>query len=350
MKALLLAACRTLLAFIAAVSVLPASAKLAQSILWNVPTYAIATSTFWLPITANSGLPVTYTSATPEICSIGSDSSPPTPLVFLIKPGTCTFTGTAPGNNLFEPLSMTASVTVTWDVAVTMPQIVRVGQAISLDFSFYFGSAFGNWFCAADFGDPVPGNVTLGNTTFLFDRAVCWMPHTYWDAGFYTYFAAMSTPMGVASRSGEVVVVHPGSGRLSGSGAFKSPPGAFLRNPGLTGTFEFQIFSSYVSGTLVPLGELTLQLVGGSIPITVHSNMHYALVTSGPTATLIGAGWDHNDEAFNYELTFTQGPPDLVRLIAWDISGAVVYDTQLGAGRHATPITELSAGSIVVGF
>jgi hypothetical protein len=274
--------------------------------------------------------------------------SPPQYSLYLARNGTCTVTASNAGDARYAAFSVTASMFVSLDVSVNLPKLVRLGNTASADFSFEIANPFpGNLICLVDIGTHAPGMWVQGVGGIVDNHALCTVQWQYASPGIYNINAVMGCAVGSAQRGGQLIAFDP-NGRVSAYGAFVSPPGAFLRNPPLGGVFTFVVSSSYEPGADFPTGQVVFELVGGSIPIRFHATGQYVLLVTGPNAMLRGWGVDHNNEDFFFEIKFTQGPPDMVRVTAWDINGNLVYDTQGGVGYGDAPTTPLGAGSVTV--
>ena len=353
MKKILLAARRAIVALAAALVLTPAyGQQIPQPWDFQLPPTGIATTIISMPgqFDLAHGWVTSYTTGSNGVCnaaSLGLSSE----VLYLTKPGVCTVTATNPGNAQYLPLNVTMTMTVTWTVAFTLTQQpIRVGDSAAAGFSYQFDSS-SSYYCAVDWDDPAPGTAAIGvnstSSTNTGNTAFCDASHAYSTAGIYDVVAILSANAGVDYHRGEVFVYDPASA-LSGSGSFASLPGAFSRDPTLTGTFNFQVSSSYAPGAGYPTGNIAFQLVGGEIPISFQANFQYVLVASGGSARLIGTGLDGNNEQFLFELDWLDGAPDRIRAIVTDSAGNVVYDTQPADPPGAPPNTALTAGNITV--
>ena len=101
----------------------------------SAPNPAIAGATYTLAATATSGLPVTYTSQTPTVCSVSGS------VVTFIGSGTCTIVANQPGNALFLAAPAQAQ-TIAIAVPSTKSQSITVKSPPSTGYDYGFDLLF----------------------------------------------------------------------------------------------------------------------------------------------------------------------------------------------------------------
>jgi len=150
-----------------------------------------------------------------------------------------------------------------------------------------------------------------------------------------------------------VVVYDPSAGFVTGGGWIDSPTGAYPAVPALTGKANFGFVSKYKKGQSTPTGETEFQFKAGDL--NFHSTSYDWLVVSGAKAQFKGSGQINGAGNFGFLLTSTDGQApggggkDKFRIKIVDkLSGATVYDNQMGAADTASAVCVLGGGSIVI--
>ena len=110
----------------------PAIKALPQTIQFGPPPTLALNGTATVTATASSGLPVSYSSLAPEVCTVNGATG----LVNNLKAGTCLIAADQPGNNDFAPApQVTQSLVVAVNPAQTLqwappPPLALFGQAV----------------------------------------------------------------------------------------------------------------------------------------------------------------------------------------------------------------------------
>lgn len=179
--------------------------------------------------------------------------------------------------------------------------------------------------------------------------------HTYTAAGVYTVGVTVDDDDGGSDTAQlqYVVVYDPNGGFVTGGGWIDSAAGSYPADPSLTGKANFGFVSKYQKGTAVPAGSTQFQFHAGDL--NFHSTSYEWLVIGGSRAQYKGAGTINGAGSYSFLLTATDGQVtggggvDRFRIKIWDtVTGAVVYDNQIGAADDASPSTALGGGSIVI--
>lgn len=138
---------------------------------------------------------------------------------------------------------------------------------------------------------------------------------------------------------------------VTGSAGINSPAGAYVANPSLTGSTSFGLNASYSKGA--PGGQTQFQFQVANM--NFHSSTYNWLVVNGPRGQYQGTGTINNSGNFGFMVTIYDGSPltppqpETFRMKIWDMtSGAIVYDSQMGAPDYAMPNQPLTGGSITV--
>ncbi|HEY0733616.1 MAG TPA: FixG Ig-like domain-containing protein, partial [Herpetosiphonaceae bacterium] len=182
--------------------------------------------------------------------------------------------------------------------------------------------------------------------------------HTYTQPGVYTVRLTVTDDDGA---SGEllfryVVIFDPTGGYVTGGGFINSPVGACTLSAvcaGATGRANFGFNAKYQKNATVPTGQTEFQFKAGNL--NFHSSVYEWLVVAGAKAQYKGSGTINGSGDYGFMLTAIDGQVsggggvDTFRIKIWDkISGAVVYDNQMGASDDTEPTTALQGGSIVI--
>ena len=142
-------------------------------------------------------------------------------------------------------------------------------------------------------------------------------------------------------------------GWLTGGGWINSPAGSLTANTLLTGKATFGFVSKYEHGTTTATGQTEFQLKMGNL--NFHSSSYDWLMVTGARAQYMGSGSINGQGDYGFMLTALDGQmngcggTDKIRMKIWDKgSGAVIYDSQMGASNQANPTTDLGGGSVVI--
>jgi hypothetical protein len=130
--------------------------KIPQTISFTPPASATIDKLVTLTATASSGLPVTYTTSTPDVCTISGTT------VTASQAGTCTITASQPGDGRYAPADpVTGSIAVQkipQTISFTPPKDAEARQRIAL-------SASATSKLAVSFTSGTPGVCTISGST-----------------------------------------------------------------------------------------------------------------------------------------------------------------------------------------
>ncbi len=197
-------------------------------------------------------------------------------------------------------------------------------------------------------GDGQTSNGAISDTTITGS-------HVYTVPGVYTIRLTLTDNAG---RTGTaiyqyLVVYDPEGGFVTGGGWINSPAGAYPPDPGLTGKATFGFVSKYQKGATVPTGQTQFDFHVANL--SFHSSSYDWLVIAGAKAKYKGSGEISGSSNFGFMLTAIDGQTtggdgqDKFRVKIWNkVSGAIVYDNQLGASEEVDPVTAITGGSIVI--
>lgn len=237
------------------------------------------------------------------------------------------------------------------------------GEVVSVNVSVPFTGSFtdntGDTHTAQWYFDGVPAGdpVTIsGDGT---GSGTISMTHAFAAAGVYMVSlkvtdqcSGASTTSQVGGLDAMVVVYDPSAGFVTGGGWIDSPAGACLADPGLTGKANFGFVSKYKKGATIPTGETEFQFKASEM--NFHSTSYSWLVISGARAQYKGSGTINGAGGYSFMLTASDGDlngqgVDKFRIKISDVvTGAMIYDNQLGASDNSSPSTALGSGSIVI--
>jgi hypothetical protein len=192
------------------------------------------------------------------------------------------------------------------------------------------------------------------------DRGTVSADYTFTVAGVYLVSLTVTDQCGdsattntIGGLDAMVVVYDPNAGFVTGGGWISSPLGAYAPDPALAGKANFGFVSKYQKGKSVPTGETEFQFKVADL--NFHSASYDWLVISGSKAQYKGRGTINGAGDYGFMLTATdgdlrgRGQADMIRIKITDrISGALVYDNQMGAVDETDPTTALGGGSIVI--
>lgn len=188
--------------------------------------------------------------------------------------------------------------------------------------------------------------------------------HSFTAPGVYTIGVTVSDGGRSGTRSSALdtpaylVVYDPTSGFVTGGGWINSPSGACrwqgCASDGSTvGKATFGFVSRYKRGANVPDGNTEFQFAAGGL--SFRSTSYQWLVVAGSRAQFKGTGTINGGGDFGFLLTAIDGAlasgggADQFRIKLWDrVTGAVVYDNQMGQLEDSPAATILGGGSIVI--
>jgi len=164
----------------ASTTVVAAAGNQPQTVVFTLPAQVNPGNTSNLAPNASSGLPITYVSSTPGVCTVSATT------VTYLTAGTCTITGTQPGNGTFAPAPPTSQTTT----VVLLPQTINFvlpAQAASGTTGTLAGTATSN--LPVSYTSSTPGICTVTGTTVSYLTAgTCTIVAN--QAGDQTYAAA----------------------------------------------------------------------------------------------------------------------------------------------------------------
>jgi hypothetical protein len=311
-----------------------------------------------ITLSTSSGLvtlpPGSFT-LTPSLTTPGVSTAQVT-VTGLDDPGD-TLTATYTGDGTHSGTSGSASIEVD-NVAPTVRIIsalvtpVTVGSVISASASFSDPGVQDTHTAVWDWGD---GTTSAGTVTEANGSGSVSGGHAYNAAGVYTLTLTVTDNDGGSGQSvfQYAVVYDPSAGFVTGGGWINSPAGAYAANPLLTGKASFGFVSRYGKGASTPAGqtEFQFQLAG----LDFHSTSYDWLVIAGAKAQYKGSGTINGSGDYGFMLTAIDGAlsggggVDKFRIKIWDkATGAVIYDSQMGAADTDGPATVLGGGNILI--
>jgi hypothetical protein len=229
---------------------------------------------------------------------------------------------------------------------------VAVNTAVGATASFTDPGTSDTHSAIFDWGD---GSTIAGAVSEASGSGTATGSHSYATPGVYTVAATVADGDG-GSGSGTfqyVVVYDPSGGFVTGGGWITSPAGAYAVDPGLSGKANFGFNAKYQNGANVPTGNTQFHFKAGSL--NFHSTSYQWLVVAGAKAQFKGSGAINGTGDYGFILTAVDGQvsggggADKFRIKIWsNATGAVVYDSQIGADDTAEPSTVLGGGSIVI--
>jgi hypothetical protein len=205
-----------------------------------------AASTYTLPATASSGLPITYTTSTPTLCTISGET------VNLLTPGECGIYASQPGNSIYM-----AAATVARNV-----QIVKAAQTITF---------------------PMMPEQPAASTYTLPATASSGLPITY----------TTSTPTICTINGGTVNLLIPGH-----CGVYAAQPGNSIYTAATTVARNIDVVKAPQTITFAPVSAQTVNTTytltataSSGLPITYTTSTPTICTISGSTANLIATGY-----------------------------------------------------------
>jgi hypothetical protein len=183
--------------------------------------------------------------------------------------------------------------------------------------------------------------------------------HSFSVAGVYTVGVTVSDGDLTGTRSsqqdvpGYIVVYDPAAGFVTGGGWINSPAGAYAANPALIGKANFGFVAKYKKGASIPSGDTEFQFATASFNFTSAS--YQWLAVAGAKAQFKGTGLVNGTGNYGFLMSAVDGAikggggTDRFRIKIWDaISGAIIYDNEMGIPDDSTPATAIGGGSIVI--
>jgi hypothetical protein len=158
----------------------------------------------------------------------------------------------------------------------------------------------------------------------------------------------------VASSATAVVIVPPplgDYGKITGSGHFCAKHGSMPDKPKWSGWVHFGFVASRMPGQSEIKGHATFTSCNGW-SFKAHDFTSLEIVDRS-TATLMGTGEFNKKCGYSFKLQVAENKPkkncdDTLRLIIWDASGKVVFDSQIKAPPTAPPGTPIFDGHITI--
>ncbi|RTY89808.1 T9SS type A sorting domain-containing protein, partial [Flavobacterium sp. GSN2] len=160
---------------------------------------------------------------------------------------------------------------------------------------------------------------------------------------------------GCASSIAYLPVYDPNGGFVTGGGWINSPAGAYVANATLVGKANFGFVSKYKKGSNVPEGNTEFQFQAGNLNFASSAYDLGSLVVAGSQAIYKGVGTINGTGQYGFMVSAVDGQVngggniDKFRIKIWNkITGAMVYDNNLGMDDNGVPTTVLGGGSIVI--
>jgi len=153
---------------------------------------------------------------------------------------------------------------------------------------------------------------------------------------------------------GTATVLPSGEVYLQGGTDGEDHPEVRAEDGSATGKASFGFVSRYQKGATAPTGSTEFQFRDGGL--TFHSTSYQWLVVAGARAQYKGEG-EIAGAAGSYVFLITAidgalaggGGADRFRIKLWDkVTGAIVYDNQIGQPDDSGAATTLGSGSIVI--
>lgn len=229
---------------------------------------------------------------------------------------------------------------------------MQVGSTVAATASFTDAGTADTHIASWNWGD---GAATAGVVDETGGQGSVSGSHAYSLAGVYAVTLTVTDKDGGSSSSvfQFAVVYDPNAGFVTGGGWIDSPAGSLASDPGRSGRANFGFNSGYQKGATVPTGQTEFQFKLGNL--NFHSTSYDWLVVAGAKAQYKGTGTINSSGSYAFMLAATDGQlngtngADRFRIRIWDkISGAIVYDNQMGGADDSDPVTGLGGGSIVI--
>lgn len=257
-----------------------------------------------------------------------------------------------------NPATSTTTVQVKHDIGSPKSGATfRVGSTVSFAGSFW--DVPGRTHTAQWSFDSLTtrGTVTEGTAT---RAGAVTGAYTFTAAGIYAVKMNVTDTTGATGSADAVdgvndlvVVYDPNGGYVTGGGWVDSPAGALRTNPSLSGRVNFGFVSKYFRNATNPKGETEFDFRLAGFKFNAL-NFDY-LVVSGAKAQYKGSGKVNGSGGYQFLLSVIDGQAaggggiDRFRIKIWvKTSGAVVYDSQMGAADNADPTTPVGTGSSII--
>jgi hypothetical protein len=183
--------------------------------------------------------------------------------------------------------------------------------------------------------------------------------HTFTTPGVYKIKLKVTDNTGQTSwvdTAGDVeaivVIYDPNGGYTIGGGYISVLAGSYPADPSKTGKLSFGFNSKYTNATN-PKGETQIQFAMGGLEFNALNYDYLAI--SGARAQFRGFGKLNGESGYNFTLTVIDGQitggggVDKFRIKIWNkTTGAIVFDSQMGASDAVDPSTPVGTGSSIV--
>jgi hypothetical protein len=226
-----------------------------------------------------------------------------------------------------------------------------VGTPVGIGASFTDAGTLDSHTATVDWGD---GTTSAATVTEQGGSGSFTATHAYAAAGIYRVVGTVTDDAGGVARSAleAAVVFDPAAGSARGAGWFESPRGAHAADESAMGRATFGFLARYSKDASEPVAHPGFRLKTSRL--TFESTGYDWLVITGAKAQLRGSGRIDGSGSYSFRITAsdaaTGSGPDRIRIEIWDTgTGAVVYDTQVGAPDGADPVTPLGGGSLAIG-
>jgi hypothetical protein len=162
-----------------------------------------------------------------------------------------------------------------------------------------------------------------------------------------------------------IVVYDPSAGFVTGGGWINSPANACQMpvtcldasgvSLGVTGKANFGFTSKYQKGATVPTGNTEFQFQEGGLNFK-STDFQWLVIQGSTKSQFKGTGTINGKGKYNFMVSVIDGDnyngakkPDMFRMKITDfVTGAVIYDNQMGDPDTGDPATYLGGGSIVI--
>ena len=150
-----------------------------------------------------------------------------------------------------------------------------------------------------------------------------------------------------------MVIYDPNGSYTIGGGWIISPAGSYPANPALTGKLSFGFNSKYTNAKN-PKGETLIHFALGNFEFNAL-NYDYLAISGSARAQFKGFGKVNGDAGYNFILTVIDGQGsggggvDKFRIKIWNkLTGAIVFDNQMGSSDAADPSSAVGLGSSII--
>jgi PKD repeat protein len=196
----------------------------------------------------------------------------------------------------------------------------------------------------------VPGSVTeAGGSASL--------SHTFDTPGVYSVSLTVTDQGGLSGTAttvngpdARIVVYQARAESVTAHGRIDSPAGSFPADPQASGRADLWISCSYAAGASAPGGSARFKFRGGDFDFR-STTLDWLVIQDGHIQ-LAGSGTMGGAASFGFMLWAVDGQvsggADLFRIRITSATGAVVYDSQMGAADTADPAAALTFGWIEI--